>query len=312
MSININWKLPLGNLNSIKIYHSLSPFTPLTKPSQPLAIVPITQTAYSHQTPSNGVLNYYMVEFVKPSLSMYTPCIEKLYFSNFGYGGKEVLRKTPLGHILDIIPLKDYCPIADFINLLGGSTVLSHNTTNTYIKEFIAFYKVAFEGKILFIPSSCAFTGTWANIYNAGMLTRDDKTPNLPSGTGFPTTAVKQDKRITIGNDTFKVGMPYAFKDKSVLLKLTTDYTAVSNRFEIGSEFDMIKYLFGSLGGISRDNLQYGFGLNIDYINAVQLYATNNQLVRYYLNQVSAVGSINRSLLVNSNTSGWIPILELE
>ncbi|QXO09598.1 hypothetical protein pEaSNUABM11_00174 [Erwinia phage pEa_SNUABM_11] len=190
MGIKLQWDSQADqNLDGIEIYRSASPIS-TTAPGTPLITLAGTATAYEDNTVVNKSIYYYRIAGKKGTERAWGENISSGYFSETGPGRTYPIRGDWNGGMFDYLDIADFITPAD---LLAKVPALGNYGTRG---SFTTWYKMAYKGKVLFIPNTYVVTATQAELYKMGVLFGTDDFGTIPTGT--PSPGVNQRTKVNI------------------------------------------------------------------------------------------------------------------
>lgn len=227
MSTKLTWASQAGqSLDSIKIYRSNSYINP-NSPGTPLATLAATATEYVDSTVLNNNIYHYRVVYVKGADNAFGDNQIIGYYSDTGPGPQTIQRGTwELGYFGELTPA-EFWNFTDLKAAIPGATTMTINPATTF-----TWMKLAYKGKILFVPNTFFFSAVSFNdLYVAGLIFGVDGGGDLPVGvttvTGYPTN---QKVVVSKGEFSYMVRAP-----KNSASPTTTFVTTAAQT--VGGEF---------------------------------------------------------------------------
>lgn len=202
---------------------------------------------------------------------------------------------------------------AQFYSLTGTGS-LGLNIVNPNL-----WYKFHIDGKTLFTPSRpCRANIAWQTLYARGMVSGTDDNGVIPSGVA----AVKQDKKITIGNYIYRVRLWHGAPANPTRLGSTSGgYDANDPTVLYGSEWNRLLYNIVSTTGLAGQEgdkwasiTPSSMGVNYSYGKSVICVECNSGDSRWVFIRSGSTAISNTSATIatlTSNDQGWWPVLEL-
>lgn len=301
MSILINWTNPPLPADNIVIYRSTASFDKSNLPSIHVTL-PATATQWEDTTNILNVVYYYRIGRVKGNDIVLSREISMCERATFGHGGNSVIRGDwDCGYMGDVSADELFTTSA--LSSACGISSGYITTPNPTWRKFIH------GGKLKFIPNAILKIGTfnWASFYNLGMVYGTDD-----NGAYASLTPVTQNKRVVKDGFTYKVRLIRSYKDNPTLPS-----SVINKTNNGGSELAEI------LGRIMTDSFISG---NNRLTDKPKLLNTTANTIGASQGGVIALAGItgsggtpmlgngnysNLSLLANSNSMGWLPVLEL-
>lgn len=298
MSIKLDWAGGSTDIDGYYVYRSETPMDPLAPPT-PFATLPKTTKTWTDTNTPRGKLFYYRVSAYKGSEQAVTLQRAMAYVPYTGPGEPEIVSGDWEAGFFGEMPFDDLAGFA-MLNAWSGGTLLSYTVKPTL------WLKMAYKGKVLFIPNFPAGTSTFSALYANGCVYGDlDPSliaPYIKTALGEPVKA----KKVVIGEDEFILRTPRSRKDPLS--------TSNANLDRGGNEIDLIYAKLFLTRSITEFDVNKGFRsyaalgsatytyLSSDYNNGV------NILTRVFGGgtYVDGLGSA-----ATSATSYWLPVLEL-
>lgn len=198
MGVKLSWDSQAGKgLDAIEIYRDVKPIDP-TNPPAPIKTLAADAVAYEDTTVKNKNLYYYAIAAAKGSERAFGANQLVGYFSETGPGREVVYRGDWNAGYMDYILTGELITSADLAAKLP-------ELVNSGVSNIAGWFKFAYKGKVLFVPSGGVFTTTWQRLYDAGMVYGDDSVGLSPAGAPG---AVKQSKIVEINGLQYRVRMP--------------------------------------------------------------------------------------------------------
>lgn len=221
MGVKLNWDDQSDqNLDRIEVYRSASK-SDLQDSKNLLTSLPGTATSYEDMTVKSKNLYYYRIAAVKGTEYAWGEPQLTGYFSETGPGRATPLRGDWNAGLMDRIPIANFISGPDLrlkapeLAAMGGT----QNPNN--------WYKMAYKGKVLYVPDSNIVAANWNELYNAGMLFGEDGVGQLPTG-----AAGTKNQRYVININ----GLEYILRAPRLSALPTTDYITTTAQL-VGSEW---------------------------------------------------------------------------
>lgn len=178
MGIKLDWvDQSAQQLTAIEIYRSSTPIS-TANPGTPIATLPGNATSYEDNTVKNKSRYYYRIAAVKGSDKSFSPNQLTGYFAETGPGRATPIRGDWNSGLMDVLPMNDFVSMSTFFAKLpqlakyGGVAA-----------SITSWYKMCYQGKVLFIPSSALTNMSWNELYAEKAIFGEESTAQLPNGT---------------------------------------------------------------------------------------------------------------------------------
>lgn len=294
MSVVLNWNNTVAGAESVVVYRSTSAFTPAALPAA-LTTLAGDAVTYIDTTAALGTTYYYTVEIKKGTYSAFSPCVARSNLNVYGPGSSSLIRGDWSCGLMDFLTPLEFCDSTQLLGLLGASGVSVYAEVDEWVK-------VIYFGKVLFIPNKTIFTGAWRSMYDAGAVCRTDTTGGYPAGSNPATTPVVQNKRVSIGGYSFKVGLPNAGSN-AAYQTTTTPFTTAGTQAAPNEVADVLRK-FPSNGFYNWSTAYVQTQLQATATNALRLDITGASAATPTI-AVTQQG-------VTGSTNYLLPILELD
>lgn len=226
MSIKLDWSGGSTDIDGYKVYRSETPINPLT-PGLPIATLGKEIKTWTDENTPRGKLFYYRVSSYKGSESAITFERAMAYVPYTGPGPTELAVGDWEAGYFGEIEVNDFLPIK-----LLKQTVGLPLTNGTITDKATNWLKMAYKGKILFIPDNVIGEGYWLSLYNLGLVYGDLDKSKIPQIIKTSYSEVPQNKRVVVGNDEYIFRLPRSRKDPSSISTSPNDMG--------GGEWDMV------------------------------------------------------------------------
>lgn len=175
MGIKLAWDdQSTSQLDAIEIYRGTSPIE-LTSPGTPLVSLPPSATQYEDMTVKNKSLYYYRIAGVKGTERGFGENQLAGYFSETGPGREYPIRGDWNAGFMDYISSTQFITGADLMAKLPGFVYGSVGSPSLW-------WKMCYQGKVLYLPNSAVVSASWNELYNAGLIYGTDDFGNSPAG----------------------------------------------------------------------------------------------------------------------------------
>lgn len=207
MPIKLDWYDNTPGIDKQFIYRSLTPINQAS-PGTPLAEVASDVFTYTDNTVVQGQLYYYAIASSKGDQISISRQVPIAYYAETGPGPQTLVRGDWNFGYFGSIPLTDIADATTIIAAMGSTAMKVGGAT--------LWYKVAYKGKVLFVPNgNLATTAQWLWLYNNGFAY--GRRP-VPDYTITNHGNVAQARTISLGGKTYMPYLPSAGPDPSVPL----------------------------------------------------------------------------------------------
>lgn len=209
MDLKILWQ-DINTVNtSIRIYRGDTPINKDSLPS-PVATLGTGITTWTDPNAVRGKFYYYMFETYSTDDRVFSQNYYIQAVPRLGPGPNELKEGNYELGFFGTLTSSEFISNTGLRNLVGFQAGLGGTPTQVNVAPL--WYKYARNGKVLIIPNAVLGQSiTGSQVYAAGLYygTND----NGPAGNPFIGTPVNQNKRVTIGPDTFIVRLMRGYSD---------------------------------------------------------------------------------------------------
>lgn len=300
MSIKLDWDNGSTDIDGYYVYRSESPMNSLNPPA-PIATLGKTVKTWIDVNTPRGKLYYYRVSAYKGTEIAITFERAIAYAPYTGPGEPNIVIGDWEAGYFGEIQINELIGVAALINSVGAAV-----SSPSYFAT--RWFKMAYLGKVIYMPDFSFGTCYWQNLYTAGLVYGDLDTSLIPAYTKAQLGTVTQNKRIVINDDEFIVRLPRSRKDPS-----STSTDAVERG---GNEYDMVFAKLFQTRALTQFNPVKGFrsfaiptanGASVWTADVYSLNSTNIIWRSFYNNSVDAMSLSAWS----TNACSYLPVLEL-
>lgn len=295
MSIKLDWAGGSTDIDGYYVYRSETPIDPLAPPS-PFATLSKTTKTWTDTNTPRGKLYYYCVSAYKGVEQAVTFQRAMAYVPYTGPGNPELVAGDWEAGFFGEIPFDDLAGYAK-LNIWSGGGLTPHTVKPT------VWLKMAYKGKVLFIPDFPVGVVYFSTLYGNGCLYGDLDpslvSPAIKAAFGAPVAP----KKVVIDENEFILRTPRSRKDP---LSIGT-----TNLDKGGNEIDLIYAKLFHTRILTEFDQTKGF----------RSYLPTGSLYYYTSDYNSGSGVITRGMAASSvdtiapgsyNSSNyWLPVLEL-
>lgn len=250
MFIDLSWTDLNSVATKLEIYRGDTPLDRANLPATPIVTLTGGETSYRDATNVLVGKTYYYVFVNSTATDRIVSQVYAVRAVTRRGPGPQTLKQgdNTLGYF-GSLQSGEFISGSDFIDLSG---VRPFTTGITVINPFPLWHKFVRNNKIIIVPEGpVAYSVSWMQLYNAGMVFGSDDNGVLPTGSGV-TTPVKQGAKITIGKDTFRIRLMRGMSDVPY-----TDFLTV-----LGSPTEWSDFVYPMTHAVPADQRLENFYLN--------------------------------------------------
>lgn len=325
MALLLKWKKRTSTNVITEIYRSNSPIDKAALPPV-LATLSNQETQYLDTTANYGQTYYYM--WVTYNMQMgspaYSPSTPITVAQRRGVGPNTLLTgNADCGYYGDVTQ-SDLLTAAGIQAAINPGAAALSTPTATF-----NWRKMAYKGKILYVPNRPVFNDSWLNAYKAGIVYGNFDTSKLPFQPSWG--SIPQNRRVTIAGDEYVIRLMKGYSDDPTITPpantnsitgsaTTTVDTTPSPRYD--NEFDAL--WMGNMTVCPSVQLLPNFPDAVAGYNGVrfgtitqELISNTRNLLRGGANDSNSLNMTRQGLSLYMGLSSYtssaaiIPILEL-
>lgn len=303
MTIKLDWAGGSTDIDGYYVYRSETPMDPLNPPT-PIATLAKTVKTWTDVNTPRGKLYYYRVSAYKGTEVAITFERVLAYVPYTGPGEPNLVVGDWEAGYFGEIQINELISPAALVNTVDATII-------TVDKIPTRWFKMAYQGKVIYMPDAPFGLCNWQALYKSGLV-YGDLDPNLiPAYVKSQLGTVAQNKRIVIGEDEFIVRLPRSRKDPTSTVGTTLERG--------GNEYDMVYAKLFLTRVLADFNPNKGFrsftppGPVAISVWTADVYTPNsNNIIWRSLTvgtNASADGMSTSQWTVNTNS--YLPVLEL-